>query len=78
MSEFIKTLTDEFLVRAPSIMKTQVTYPVNDHSTTSGFRVDKQTAIRLATQILIAAETSESIFITGGRDNNTVRVARYK
>ncbi|EEL31133.1 hypothetical protein bcere0019_57420 [Bacillus cereus Rock3-28] len=59
-------------------MKTEVTYPVKDESDTAGFRIDKKTAIKLATQILIAAETSESIFITGERSKNTIRVAKYK
>lgn len=78
MSEYIRKLTDDFLEKAPSIMKTQVTYPVNDESDTAGFRVDKETAIKLATQLLIAAQTSESIFITGERSKNTIRVAKYK
>lgn len=78
MSDYIRKLTNEFEQIATSVLKTQVTYPVGNDKNTVGFRVDKDTARKLAIQILIAAETSESIFITGERTNNTVRVARYK
>lgn len=78
MSEYMKKLTEEFGKTATSVLKTQKTYPHNNESDTAGFRLDKDTARKLAIQILIACETSESIFITGGRSNNTVRVAKYK
>lgn len=78
MSKYIYQLIDEFKRNTPREMKATVTYPVRDDVDTAGFRLDKETAIQLATQLLIAAQTSESIFVTGSRQENTVRVAKYK
>lgn len=52
-------------------------YPVKDNVDTVGFRLTKEEAIKVATQLLIAAQLSDQIFLTGSRKDQTVAIARY-
>ncbi|PFO05076.1 hypothetical protein COJ85_10125 [Bacillus sp. AFS076308] len=52
-------------------------YPIKDNADTVGFRLSKEEAIKVATQLLIAAQLSDQIFLQGSRKDQTVAISRY-
>lgn len=74
MKPMLKELMDQPYL---SNYKVRRVYPVKDNKDTVGFRLSKEEAIKVATQLLIAAQVSEEIFFTGSRKDQTVTIARY-
>lgn len=77
-STYMKPLLKEMMDQSYlTNFKVKRVYPVKDNKDTVGFRLSKDEAVKIATQLLIAAELSEEIFLLGSRKDQTVAVARY-
>ncbi|KAB2328962.1 hypothetical protein F7731_23715 [Cytobacillus depressus] len=77
-STYIKPLLEEYsqLKNLSNFPVTKV-YPDSDADTV-GFRLSKEEALKIATQLLVACEVSEEIFLLGSRQKDRAWVARYK
>lgn len=77
-STYMKPLLEEFKNQSYlSNFPVKRVYPVKDNKDTVGFRLTAAEARKIATQLLIAAEISEEIFLTGSRKDQTACIARY-